>query len=625
MANIVDLAWSALPSTPTSPTTNTTIPVTTGDGALFASTPMKALMTPPGVIPTKSNSECVLITGRSGDNLTVVRDYKNWNGGVGRSVAQNWIIMQTPFADDFFNTTLVSNEVPGGSINGSNTSFTTASIFRTNSLRVFLNGQRLTAGASNDYQEVAAGTGFTMNYAPATGDVLLVDYAVGDTTYAVGGNSIVSDETPTGSVNGSNTSFTTQRAYISTSLEVFINGLKQIRGTDYTETTPGSGIFTMAVAPATGDAVRVNYQFNLAPSSNADTVDGFHASQTPVAGVVPATDSNNMVLANIYRNFIINGACQIAQRGAASLSTSSQYGQVDRFRVHATGTAVSAGTIAQNTSAPVGRTGNSLHISSATITGTGVIYLKHRIEAKDALDFKNQIASFAVAVYQDTGVAVNYTITIRKPTTTADDFSAVTDISNSGALSVPNAASTVIKYENVSMGDCSKGIEIEIRIDCGAITTKNFHFAEFQFNRGAKALTFEPQTFADDLKQCQRYFEKSFPYSQAPANGASGTVFYDGSGHSGSYGAYSYNTSLGQIGVWVAFKVTKRVAPTTFTGYGNSSGQWVYYPGGTGASWAGNSVSSLGNLSDTGFAMAINANTTTYGIMCGHWTADAEL
>lgn len=509
MANIVDLAWSALPSTPTSPTTNTTIPVTTGDGALFASTPMKALMTPPGVIPTKSNSECVLITGRSGDNLTVVRDYKNWNGGVGRSVAQNWIIMQTPFADDFFNTTLVTGETPGGTVNGSNTSFTTASIFRTNSLRVFLNGQRLTPGASNDYQEVAAGTGFTMNYAPATGDVLVVDYAVGDTTYAVGGNSIISDETPTGSVNGSNTSFTVLRgSYISTSLEVFINGLKQIRGTDYTETTPGSGIFTMAVAPLTGDALRVNYQFNLAPSSNADTVDGFHASQTPVAGVVPATDSNNYVLAQIYRNWIINGACQIGQRAAPNLSTSSQYGKVDRFRVHAAGTAVSAGTINQNTAAPVGRTGNSLHISGATITGTGQLFIKHRIEAKDALDFKNQVASFGVAVYQDTGVAANYLITIRKPTTTADDFSAVTDISNSGTLSVPNAAATQLKFENVSMGDCSKGIEIEIRIDCGAVTTKNFHLSEFQLNRGAKALSFEPQNVVDDQLQCLRYYLK---------------------------------------------------------------------------------------------------------------------
>jgi microcystin-dependent protein len=288
MANLVDLAWSTLASTPTTPTTNTTLPVTTGDGALFATVPMKALLCPPGVIPTKANSEAVLITARSTDNLTVTRDYKNWNGGVGRNIAAGWILMQTPFADDFQNMSIVNGETPGGTVNGSNNAFTTASLFRTGSLRVYLNGQRLTAGASADYTENASGNGFAMtsNTVPATGDILVVDYLVGDTVYSVGGNSIVSDEAVTGLVNGSNTSYTTNRAYIATSLEVYLDGVHQIRGTDYTETTPGTGVFTMTNAPVSGSILRVNYQFNLAPSSNADTVDGQHAATLTPPGVI---------------------------------------------------------------------------------------------------------------------------------------------------------------------------------------------------------------------------------------------------------------------------------------------------------------------------------------------------
>lgn len=187
---------------------------------------------------------------------------------------------------------LIRNEVPGGTINGTNTAFTTASSFATGSLRVYKNGIRL-KGSGNDFTE--GSSGFTMVVAPATGTILVVDYEVGNSAFSVGTNSTISDEVPTGSVNGTNTSFTSTRAYIAGSLEVFINGVKQARGTHFTETTPASGIFTMSDAPLTGDNIIINYQFNLNPSSNADTVDGIHASSTPTANQLLALDSNAKV------------------------------------------------------------------------------------------------------------------------------------------------------------------------------------------------------------------------------------------------------------------------------------------------------------------------------------------
>jgi len=209
----------------------------------------------------------------------------------------------------------------------------------------------------------------------------------------------------------------------------------------------------------------------------------------------------------MYSNAIINGGCLIAQKTAAapSLSTTSQYGKVDRFRVHATGTAVSAGTIAQITSSTAGTTGYALHVSGATITGTGIVLVKHRIEAKNALAFKNLIASFACKVYHDVGSTMTYTITIRKATV-ADNFTAVTDISST-TKTAANTTATTIALEGVSMGDCSNGIEIEISVACGAITTKNFHYTEFQFNRGYKALAFIPKSYNTELVECRRYFQ----------------------------------------------------------------------------------------------------------------------
>jgi hypothetical protein len=67
----------------------------------------------------------------------------------------------------------------------------------------------------------------------------------------------VTRETPTGTINGVNTTFTLANTPISGTEQVFLNGLLQEPGgNDYTI----SGVtITMATAPATGDRLRVNY------------------------------------------------------------------------------------------------------------------------------------------------------------------------------------------------------------------------------------------------------------------------------------------------------------------------------------------------------------------------------
>lgn len=100
--------------------------------------------------------------------------------------------------------------------------------------------------------------------------------------------SVYSDSIPTGAVNGSNTAYTCTSPYMVNTLEVFINGLKQIRNTDYTETGPSTGDFSMTTAPATGDIIRVNYMNGSFGVGNSDKLDGYDASElmTPIGTVV---------------------------------------------------------------------------------------------------------------------------------------------------------------------------------------------------------------------------------------------------------------------------------------------------------------------------------------------------
>lgn len=111
---------------------------------------------------------------------------------------------------------------------------------------------------------------------------------------AGGSISTVNKETPSGLVNGSNTTYTAANAYIGGSLEVYVNGLYQA-SSHVTETSPSAGTFTLDVAPATGDNIQIAYQRSTSVAGNADTVDGFHASATPAANSLLSLDSSALV------------------------------------------------------------------------------------------------------------------------------------------------------------------------------------------------------------------------------------------------------------------------------------------------------------------------------------------
>lgn len=105
-------------------------------------------------------------------------------------------------------------------------------------------------------------------------------------------NSIVSNNTPTGDIDGTNTVFTTGQPYIPGSLEVYVNGLLQVSGIHYTETNPATGEFTFDEAPLTGDNIVCNYMVANTATGNADTVDSFHASATPTPNTLLPLDAD---------------------------------------------------------------------------------------------------------------------------------------------------------------------------------------------------------------------------------------------------------------------------------------------------------------------------------------------
>lgn len=211
MANVRDLAIGKVATAPSPADSGTSLVLETGQGGDMPTTlPYKVLAYPEGEMPTKYNSEKLLVTDQVGDTLTITRAQGETTA---KSIAVGWFVSNNIFTEDVISS----------------------------------------------------------------------------------GNSFVNDESPSGAVDGSNTSFTTSQSYLSGSLEVFINGVKQANSTHVTQVDPSLGTFTLDVAPQTGDIVRVSYQHSTGASGNADTVDGFHASQTSAANSIPVLDDSGLL------------------------------------------------------------------------------------------------------------------------------------------------------------------------------------------------------------------------------------------------------------------------------------------------------------------------------------------
>ena len=197
-----------------------------------------------------------------------------------------WVSIEQTTADY---TALVFNDPVVGLTNGTNTVFTTTRNF--SSISVYLNGVKQFPGAGNDYTVTGANQ-ITFTNAPDAGSVITADFSTSASFTATGTNSFVVKQAVTGLVNGSNATYTTASGYIGGTLEVYVNGLRQAIA-HVTETNPGSGTFTLDTAPLTGDIVEVGYMMAGVPSGNADTTDGFHASQTVAANTIPVTGADS--------------------------------------------------------------------------------------------------------------------------------------------------------------------------------------------------------------------------------------------------------------------------------------------------------------------------------------------
>jgi hypothetical protein len=304
--------------------------------------------------------------------------------------------------------------------------------------------------------------------------------------------------------------------------------------------------------------------------------------------------SNQITQTPYKRNIIINGACNVWQRAAASTLTAGNSGfSADRFKMANASDGQVYITVGVNGTAHNSMRNYAYAATTATDTSmsaTQAVGYQYVLEGYDIRPIIGQVCTLSFWVYSSIGGV--YCVSFSNMASSTTDRSYVTEIS------LP-AGQWVYRTITFTMHDLSSGsywntlndagLRIWWTLDSGSnyitstkdswvngnyVATSNqthhmatlnaaFGLSGVQLELGASATPFEYKSFSEELAACQRYYEKSYDYSVVP-------------GSTGGYGSCQWLSNYSATGVYfdnLAYNTKKRCG-----------GNIVVYSPGTGAS-----------------------------------------
>jgi len=219
-------------------------------------------------------------------------------------------------------------------------------------------------------------------------------------------------------------------------------------------------------------------------------------------------NSNVFSVVGPFRNRLINGAMQIAQRGTSATVTagttvptaSTGYPTVDRWYVYSTGANVTAAQVSGS-----GAVRNRLQITgAASVTAVGI---GQRIETLNSYDLAGSNATLSVDLANSLLTTVTWTANYA---TSTDAFGTVgTATKTQIATGTFTVSSTVTRYSaNIAIpAAATTGIEIVFTV--GAQTSGTWTIGNVQLESGLVNSTFEQRSYQQELQSCQRYYQKT--------------------------------------------------------------------------------------------------------------------
>lgn len=369
-----------------------------------------------------------------------------------------------------------------------------------------------------------------------------------------------------------------------------------------------------------GSMLRVNsgltgYELRTPTQVRGDISAAVSGANGDITSLTVITALNTGAFAG-FRNAIINGNFNIWQRGTSFSSPASSSYTADRWWVNYDGTG--AFTVAKE--------GNAARIDNANAEGyqfkwnqTGAIgggctFRQIRQKIEKVSTFAGKTVNLSFKMWAATGSG-NFSVTYSQnfgtggapSTAVTGTILGSTALTNTGytqhtvSVAIPSIVGKTLGTNN----DDSFEVVFQLPIT----GTYDIRLMDVQLEQGAVKTEFEQRPFVVELAMCQRYYEKSFNQSIAPAQNTGSLL-----------GA---PTGTGQVlnqrfGCYVPFKVTKFTAPTITT----------YSPNAASANWQTNGTTptvAVATIGDNGFYVAGTTAVSAGNDYAIHWQAVAEL
>jgi hypothetical protein len=213
-------------------------------------------------------------------------------------------------------------------------------------------------------------------------------------------------------------------------------------------------------------------------------------------------------------NYIINSTFQVAQAatsatitaGTATPTASLGYPVFDSWFAYSVGGNPTLAQIAGTTT-----TANRLQLTgAASITSVGI---GQRIEAINTIPLALKVVTLSFEC--SNSLLTSLTVTANRPTTTANTFGTIgtpiKTLINSSVVTI-NSALTRYSVTFICPQEVDKGLEILFTL--GAQTSGTFVLSNVKLEEGAVPTPFTVNSFAEELRKCQRYY-----YSLPPTRG----------------------------------------------------------------------------------------------------------
>ena len=373
-------------------------------------------------------------------------------------------------------------------------------------------------------------------------------------------------------------------------------------------------------------------------------------SKVDLANQVENQLPQNLVANNLpFRNIIINGDMSIAQRSTSVASiTASGYYTLDRWQTAYT--SLGTWTQSQSTDVPSGQgfttslkmdcttadatpSANDVLFIAQKFEGQNLQYLKKGTANAESLTLSFWVKSNKTGTYivdildsdNNRNIANSYTIDIastweKKTITFAGDTTGTLDNDNLNSLQIEfylgagstyTSGSLPTSWETRTNADRAVG-----QVNLADDTANEWYITGVQLEAGTTASDFEFLPVDVNLDRCQRYYQKSYNYSDAP-----GTATADGM--TNPAGNTASGTSTGQCINTTALLKEMRAAPTIVNYDAAGTSGKVYgirygineYNGENGASF---------RVGSKYFSMQ-RASGTSIITFSFHYTASAEL